>query len=240
MKNMVKILAIVLVFLISSSAILTLVGGIEIDILSPWLNEGTAGVERLEIINYNYGVAPNSQVKCFYTTDKDVIADALNHYGSLRVSPVWNLTDMELYVGGASKDVVFTYDDGSEKIVEFVNDYYVFCLLLLNVNGSTGFSGDGMNGFYRFMANDEGYKVYTAEENRELVKEVAEGASRLGFEFYEGEADKSNATHIIETSFASIYVITDRICYLDIKNDVVGTGDGYFTLYDASFEQIIE
>ena len=239
MKNAVKILAIVLALLVLGSAALTLAGGVGLGVLNPWIDEGASNAARLEIINYNYGVAPNSQVKCFYTTDKGVIADALNHYGSLRVSPVWNLTDMGLYVGGASKDVVVTYADGSEKTVGFANDYYAFGLFLLNVNGSASYGGDGMKAFYRFMANDEGYKVYTADENRELVKEVAEGASELGFEVYEGEADRADATHIIETPYATIYVITDSVCYLDIKNDTLGTGDGYFTLYGASFEEII-
>ncbi len=241
MKTVIKIIAIILAVVIFGSIVLTLVGGIDLRAINPWLDEEKASdINKMEIFNYNYGVAPNSQVKCLYTTDKEIISNALDHYGDARISPVWNILDMGLYVGGFSEDIVFTYADGSGDRVSISNGYYIAGLFLLNMNTTSDFSTVGMNSFFRFMANDESYKVYTAGDEKKLVKEVSDGASELGFEIYEGEADKADATHIIETSFGTVYVITDKICYLDIKQDLLGTGDGYFTLYSASFDDIVK
>ncbi len=241
MKTVIKTIAILLVVTVLGSAILSLVGGVHLKIINPWLDEAKASnVDKIEIFGYSYNeFHPNWQVECFYTTDKEIIADAVNFYGSIKVSPVWDLTNMNLYLGAFAKDVVFTYADGSEKDIGFDNGYYDFGLFLLN-SGSSDFDVEGMNSFYRFMVNDESYRIYTATENKKLVKEVKSGASELGFEIYEGEADKSAATHIIETSFGSIYVITDKICYLDIKLEDFTSGDGYYTIYDTTFTEMIK
>ena len=240
MKNITKILLVVIVFCILSSAVVSLIGGIELKAINPWLDgKNASDVDKIEIFYRNYGVAPNSQVACYYATDEDVINAVMDYYGSIRVSPVWDITDMALYFGGISRDVVVTYADGREESVSFMNGYYVFGLTLLNTSESDGFAGGGLHKFFRFMANDESYEVYTAGDSPSLVKRSETGASEFGFEIYEGDANIDDATHIIETSYATIYVITDKICYLDIDSNFLTTDDGYYTIYNSSFAEII-
>ena len=111
---------------------------------------------------------------------------------------------------------------------------------MLDMNYSSPMQLDGMNSFSRFNLFNDGYKVYTTADSSAPVKESESGASEIFLEKYDGSADKEAATHYIEADFGRLYVISDSICYYEAKNNAILTiEDGYYSLYGASFEDII-
>lgn len=241
MKILFKVVLIVLVVWILSIIFLFLIGGFQMRLIKPWLNSENADqVVKVEHTNQSYGVAPDEPKACYYSTDKEIIAQYLDWYGDAKLIPT--IRHLFAYNGGGAHRVTFTFADGSTKEIYVRHGYYVGDLCCFDVIADSELQITGqMNSFYRFNVTKNNYSIYTCGDTPELVREHEKGASKLYFEPYEGEVDPSlEPTHYIDAQFGKVYFLTDTLCYIESHYRSNGGGRVYYTLYGQTLTDLIQ
>ena len=242
---MKKIASFVLILiLLSSTMFLSSCGAnsdplisIKMSTLNPWLKNDTGAIIKVEEIHTYRGIAPNAEMKSYYTEDTEVIEKYMEWFEKTTLVP----TIYEFSGGGSSTQIVFTFADGSKKEIKYSNGLY-FKFLLFDAQNENHFDKESMGSFYRFNVKDNnGYSIYTYGENSTLVKEAESGAENLAFiRLIDAQEPSTEPTHYLEASFGTVYIYSDALCYIDTVYSDGCLNSGYCELYGTTFSELIK
>ena len=243
MKKTVKLISALLVLVLSITALSSCGSNsdslisFKMSTLNPWLKNDFDAVAKVEEIHTYYGIAPNQEMRSYYSVDKDVIADYMEWCGSLKLVPTFPRIGV---AGGGSTSMVFTFADGSTKIISTKHGvFYTAFLLSFNMHGSD-FDTKDMDSFYRFNVSDNSYSIYTYGENPTLVKEAESGAEDLGFvRLIDAQEPSTEPTHYLEASFGTVYIYSDTLCYIDTVHSDEYL-NGYCEIYGTTFSELMK